>query len=380
MPNRTKIIFANQLRGIAAISVLVTHYAFVAQMVRPMVGWVVAAPELSGPISPVATWVQALPVDPSATGVGLFFLLSGFVIPYSLDRTGPLPFLLARAARIFPTFWAALLLEWSAVCLSGHYWHRSSPFGWADYLCNGSLLNILLGRPSVDWVSWTLSIEVKFYLAAALLKGPMRRHPAFCTLALSALALALNVVAARGSVSMPPRLAGESTCVAFILIGWLFHAHLVGRLGARSFLAATVATMALVLLCWKLGPLASEFAGRSRSFIAALLIFSVCYRLRDRFRSSALLDGAAAISYPLYLLHAVVGFAIMTFLTNALGIPYLGSASAALVICIALAVGLHVLIEKPSIRLGHRIASGWRRRSPGAILVAPIGGVASPGR
>ena len=359
MPNARRVLFANQLRGIAALSVLLMHFTVVVQLVRPAVAWVVAAPVLDGPVSPAALWLSGLPVDPAATGVGLFFLISGFVIPYSLEKSTPILFLLSRAARIFPTFWAALLLEWFVVRLSGTYWHRASPFVWQDYWQNGLLLSTITGRGSVDWVSWTLSIEFKFYVVAAIFGPLLRSRIVLFPVMLAVFALMMNIATEQGLVDLPPRLVGESTYIAFIMIGWLFHNALVRRITLAKLVPAIVAVMVLVLLCWKFGPLAGEFKGRSRSLLAALAVFSICYAFRDRFRPSASLDRLAAISYPLYLIHSVVGFTIVTFICNAGHVPYPGSVLAAMTACVVLAGALHVAIEKPTMGVGHRIAA-WR--------------------
>ena len=348
-----RFVFANQLRGLAALTVVLVHVSFVAQTARSAVAWVVEAPPLRGPTPDITRWVGDLPIDPAATGVGLFFLISGFVIPFSLVASTPGAFLRARAARIFPTLWVALALEALVVHLSGQHWNRSSPFGADIYLVNGLLLHTVLGFPSVDWVSWTLSIEVKFYLLAALTRRATLRggllYPVGCALA----ALAVNVGAQAGIVHAPPLLVTETNCIAFITVGTMFHAHVTGRLRTRDLALGAMLSLSLVSLCWRYGPDAGDFPGRTKSFAAALAIFAVAYACRHRFRPSRFLDHVASISYPLYLTHAVIGFAMITFLVDAGGLDFAAAAAIALVFCWGVAFAIHRFVERPTMRWGH---------------------------
>lgn len=43
------------------------------------------------------------------------------------------------------------------------------------------------------------------------------------------------------------------------------------------------------------------------SYTYALLVFSVCYLVRELFRKNRALDFMADISYPLYLVHSMIG-------------------------------------------------------------------------
>lgn len=291
--------------------------------------------------------------------MGIFFLISGFVIPFSLQKAGASSFLIARALRILPTFWAALALEYLVVHLSGRFWPRVPPFGWFDYLLNGLLVDTATGYPAVDWVSWTLSVEMEFYLLAAIFRTPMLRWPLGFPLLFAAAAALLNTASGAGLLHLPATLVGETIYIAFMLVGGMFHSHFRGGLSTRNLIFGILVVMSAVLLCWWKGPLAGEFQGRSRSLLAALLVFSVCYVGRARFRPLWILDGMAAISYPLYLVHAVVGFTLVTFASDAWHMPYWLSAPSALAFSMVVAYGLHALVERPTQNLAHRYA---RRR------------------
>jgi peptidoglycan/LPS O-acetylase OafA/YrhL len=143
------------LRAAAALAVLVGH-----------------AYALGGRAAPIrAQYWYDVPLITLATGVWLFFAISGYVIgrPFidRLVRGEPLPALvpyaLRRAARIYPLYWIALT---AIIVLDGGHGTR----GW-QYVVHYLLLNNLVpGRQGALFsVAWTLTLEVLFYIALPLL-------------------------------------------------------------------------------------------------------------------------------------------------------------------------------------------------------------------
>jgi peptidoglycan/LPS O-acetylase OafA/YrhL len=348
----SKILFANQLRGVAALSVVLIHYTVVVQLLRRDIAWVIAAPPIEGPVPAIVGWLDPVHFDLGTFGVSLFFLISGFVIPFSLQTTTSLRFLLARAVRIYPAFWVALLVEGLAVWLSAGFWHRDSPYGIRNYVVNGLLIETLLGEQTVDWVSWTLSIEVKFYILAAILRPAILKCRVWPLLAVAALAAAVNLSAAHHIVALPVELVSEATYIVFILIGTLFNYHYQKSISSIKLACYAFLLMLIVVFSWAFGPMLGDWKLKTSTMAVALIVFAVAYAYRSRFRPSVILDGLAAISYPLYLVHALFGFTLLSFLMMAWRIPYLYSAIIAFLSSGALAYALHCLVERPSVRLG----------------------------
>ena len=74
----------------------------------------------------------------------------------------------------------------------------------------------------------------------------------------------------------------------------------------------------------------------------------------------------AAISFPFYLLHSLVGYTVLKALILGLGWSYPPALAATVLLIIAAATTLHRLVERPSMRAGRRI--GIRPQStPGPI-------------
>lgn len=140
--------------------------------------------------------VVAAVADQGRAGVSFFFLLSGLVLTWSgsADR-GARPFLRRRFARIYPAF----LVAWIAGCaltLAG-----GSP---ADALLKSLLGGVLLQSwvPSAAFyfwgngVSWSLAVELLFYLLFPLLIGPLERLSGRGRLVLAVVAVLIPVLLA----------------------------------------------------------------------------------------------------------------------------------------------------------------------------------------
>ena len=104
----SRIEFANTLRGYAALCVLVYHYGFIFWAYRDITAGLVNAPPLDATryATPVYLhWIAAIqPFDLGAYGVALFFLISGFVIPFTFEKVRGRGFLFGRIMRIYPTY------------------------------------------------------------------------------------------------------------------------------------------------------------------------------------------------------------------------------------------------------------------------------------
>ena len=149
------------LRALAALMVLASHLAqseirFLADSIAPL--WLVAG----------------------ASGVDLFFVISGVVMVYVTRTTPPADpkaigaFLYARTTRIYPVYWL-----FTAVMLVAYAIVPGLTRSGAEFDVVNSLLLLPGEQTPVLVVAWTLVHEMYFYLAfAVLLIAPARWLPA----------------------------------------------------------------------------------------------------------------------------------------------------------------------------------------------------------
>ena len=140
-----RLAWLDALRGFAALCVVYEHFG---ARVFP------------------AVHAQVLSVfDPGLYGVLLFFLISGYVVPGSLERTGSLrSFWTGRLFRLFPLFGFVIVIllvlhAFGLASLNGTNQNAA-----AAVFSHLLMLSDLLGGPNLLVVIWTLSYEMVFYL------------------------------------------------------------------------------------------------------------------------------------------------------------------------------------------------------------------------
>ncbi|HEY5825500.1 MAG TPA: acyltransferase [Cyclobacteriaceae bacterium] len=108
----------------------------------------------------------------SVYGVQIFFVISGFILPYSLYKSGYHlrdfgNFLIRRVVRIDPPYLISILIVLVLAYISTlSPFYRGGPFQffWKDTLLHLGYLNALFNRPWLSPVYWTLAIEFQFYI------------------------------------------------------------------------------------------------------------------------------------------------------------------------------------------------------------------------
>lgn len=117
------------------------------------------------------TWLE--PVT-SATrygylGVNLFFLISGFVILWSALGRNATDFAISRVSRLYPSFWASMLVTGLIVYVFGSAVDRATLLNVPTLAANATMMPTVLQSPRLDDVYWTLEIELRFYALIFLL-------------------------------------------------------------------------------------------------------------------------------------------------------------------------------------------------------------------
>jgi peptidoglycan/LPS O-acetylase OafA/YrhL len=161
------------MRGFAALCVVFEHASYLV-------------------LAPVRNFLYHW-LDLGQYGVFVFFLVSGYIIPASLERKGSIRgFWIGRGFRLYPPYLLALLLsvigfEAGVTDLGGAQHH---PFitasSWLLMIPN------LLSGANVPNVTWTLSYEMVFYLLVAALFS-VRAHRPSGSYALACAVVALAV-------------------------------------------------------------------------------------------------------------------------------------------------------------------------------------------
>lgn len=324
-------------RGIAALGVVLFHYSFdILPSTTP------------SPLKPLFQY--------GVYGVEVFFVLSGFVIPYSMVRGGYGwssigPFMLKRYLRIAPLayFSALLMILYHAAAL----WVLGRPVATADWpgVNIPSILGNLLFHPHLfgsEWynfVFWTLAVELQFYLVIALLLPMLlqREHAVRNT------SIILVILAASPFAD-----------------GYFLHDSGYFFLGVSVFLLrqGTIGGRLCALL---LAASALAMAHKLEWVPLSLALITTAMLLWRPGMGNRFTDWLGDTSYTVYLLHMPVGYLLDSVIKRVTSIQEHAWGRVALFclfVCIAYASAhaLHVIAEQPLLKQLKRISI--RARAP----------------
>jgi peptidoglycan/LPS O-acetylase OafA/YrhL len=357
-PRRDRIRELDSLRGLAALAVVLFHYTS-------------RYPELF-------ECRRLVPFDFvwGQYGVDLFFMISGFVIFMTLDRTRHARhFAVGRFARLYPAYWVAVIGTYTIVCAAGLPGQEVSLF---EAALNLTMVQGLFGARHVDGAYWSLQVELLFYVVMLALHRSrlLRAFPQVLAAWLILAAAAQVALAWLDGLSLVAWVVPKVQTlfnlryihlfgIGMILYqGWL-HGRLSGAL--RLLLAACLAQHALV---------DSPAAAVLIAALAALVQVSVAGTVgaanldaaRRLLRARALVF-LGTISYSLYLVHQNIGYVALRGSTQ-YGVPGWAALPAAVGLAVALAVLLTRLVEQPALRRIKQVLEPRRKPLSGACLAA----------
>ncbi len=305
-------------------------------------------------------------------GVQLFFMISGFVIYYSLERTTSIKeFLTKRYLRLAPTLIFCSILTYVAV----NWWNDSPRIGEfesktpLDFLFSFTFISPmiwrdLLGREDikfVDGVYWSLWPEVIFYISASIVYFTSRKENFLRNWSLLVLVLWML------RVCTSPKLAGitpdfllpltSAYYKAFLFITFHLWAYFtVGvicyELWMKRKVSLLVWIIAAILFLMEMYFIAVD---AERVLFPAAILLWVVFLLRPQwlgFLRWRPIQVIGLISYPLYLLHEGIGIVVSEKIlkwTNH-SIPVIWVLIMVLVIIILLSYFVFVFFEKPVTR------------------------------
>jgi peptidoglycan/LPS O-acetylase OafA/YrhL len=288
-------------------------------------------------------------------GVNVFFVISGFIIPYALAQgsygiADYGRFLLKRIVRLDPPYIATILIVIVLGYLTSQVpGFRGPPFhvSLVQVLVHLGYANVFLGYPWLNPVFWTLAIELQYYLLVGLLFPLINtKRTAVSVTTLVCLAIVALVIPGR------PYVFHWLFLFMLGIVTFQFRRRYVSRL------VYLVQVAVLTLGAWRNDGLIIGIAGAATAMIIAFVDVNL-----DRHWTFL-----GMISYSLYLLHVPIGGRVIN-LGERLG----GGLSTKLaVLAVALAVTLatswifYRLVERPAQRWS--AALSYRRR-----VAAPTG-------
>lgn len=343
-----RIIFANILRGVGAIAVLISHYVGIFWVMHPGISSLMKVPALSNfpsldfPLTLISDYCIVF----GQFGVGVFFIVSGLVIPFSLRNDSKLGFLFRRAIRIYPVYIAGFCTVMLSLYALSYYTSTPFSFSIGDMLAHfGVITRAPLGVTRIDGISWTLEVEIYFYLFMCVFGTTVLNFDSkkFIAAALAIAAASVVTFKTQGYLMGVQVASG-----LLLLIGTAYYSLLNKKISAKGFWITQLTVTALMLFLWLgVADRATYIIQWIIGYILAMTVFYVCFFFRNNIKENALLSHFSDISYPLYVVHALFGYAIMYVLVDLGFGPYAAIATATLCAYVA-ALVIHIYVEKPS--------------------------------
>lgn len=373
------IAFAHRLRGVAALIVMLHHYlsflyappqavfnaiGMVSTIQGENIGLVALLMRLQLLLEPYALDVRSW----GPFGVSVFFLVSGFVIPSALLRVRAHGFLIGRFFRLWPTYAVGLVSVLLVLTLAAFIGDSLPAFSLMPILTNLLLVEDVVYGHTIDLVSWTLTIEVMFYLFCVAVVPVLRladtRLLVMFAVLLGMLGYTLSQLVQLTEKPYLSVLARDLRFMPYLFIGTLFHFHYRGLLSHWLLIFNTLLLLFLHIISrYLINPTGAAQQGYYMVFAYAYVAFALCYLFYNRvnFLPKAIghaFDKVATISYPLYLVHAVHGYVVINTLLL-WGAPVWIALLGAGLWSFLLAYGLHRWVEKPTHAFARRLAQRY---------------------
>lgn len=302
--------------------------------------------------------------------VQLFFIISGFVISLTLERSRSWSdFAFSRLSRLFPAYWVAVTLM---VIVEFLFFGKVLWIG--GYIANMTMLQEFIGFGNLDGVFWSLTVELAFYANMAIIfaTGLLPRIEVLAAIWLL-LACLWSLLEQYLGIRLPEFLPQFLLLrnVPFFVAGIVFYRITMNGMTARR-VALIVAALAaagwidalpdayVAAIGW------SDQLQRLGVAVILFVIFGLAIAGKLHFAVSPVTLWLGAISYPLYLIHRNLGFSTMTRLHD-LGAPVWLLFTVTVAGALVLATALAYMIERPALRALRQ----WYRMRTRAAVVGP---------
>jgi peptidoglycan/LPS O-acetylase OafA/YrhL len=335
------------LRGIACASVLCFHYLSRG----PREGWIADAFPAS--VEAIARY--------GYLGVHLFFMVSGYVILLSAEGRTPREFVASRVARLYPALWVAATLTMLVIIFVGPASLRVS---WPEYLWNLTLIPQYVGARFVDGAYWSLAVELQFYILVWI---TLRTRLIAWIEPLLWAWLLLSIVDALRPIYPAEKWLIAQWAPCFVIGASTYRIVTRGWSAWRLGLLLTAAVCALWQAMLEIHRLARDWGGPGPLSGVAAAVLGVAMVLFLVFGLGLLRIGKTRwatipgnLTYPVYLVHQNIGYALFGVLAPLTAILALRFVLVTLIVTL---VGwfLHRWVERPlSPRLRRFVAGATR--------------------
>lgn len=356
VPTQQRFAFIHALRGVAAMLVVWSHLSGL---------WLLEHQRTSALQDVWQVFVVAplhIFQNGGHLGVVLFFLISGFIITHTSLRESRREFAVKRSMRIFPPLAVATLVSGLLLLVAMATNTRLTGVNGGDALHWISSLvlvdGFLPGGRALD-VTWTLVIEVVFYLLTLGLLALSRQRPVVGTVVMAIAWIGLVLITAWIPATKESGLSGLIVYVGFLVLGRAIYLGYSRAL--RPWLAVALSAAVLVAFLALTEVFSPGFLLAPGGWVGyepvvsygyAIVIFVGLMLIAPK-RTVQPFTLLGDVSYSLYLLHLPVGITVLNIL-DGFGVPESVNSVIAIVVAVAVSWVSWRFVEMPFQRLARR--------------------------
>lgn len=277
-------------------------------------------------------------------GVNIFFIISGYLISKTLDRSANLgAFYARRVSRLWPLYVFACVFVFvfasvfaPPVILSGHNTFYNVRPTLLDLFSNFFFLND--ATVSVDGAYWSIVAEVKFYFWLGIFAVLFRKNyiKAFCWAAIALSVLDFSILAFTSS--QVADYGGKLRPLSMLLHGVFISEYLpffaLGAVMQRGERYQFIAPLAALALFYAVTTISEDNDFVATQDLQFLVLLGGLLALDRLLLAGKVFIWIGDYSYAIYLFHQVVGLTIIKMLTPRTGIDV------AIVLALAFVVAL----------------------------------------
>ncbi len=335
---------ADLLRTIAVLAVVYSHISFYLIDDLGSGWWLIDGV--------YAVFVEGLNLNQhlSFVGVAIFMTLTGAVITRSAMRHHPGRFLLDRVGRLLPAFWVAIAAAIVLVRLGINGMFSGQP-GISN---TEAALSFVLGgfflRPEVAvlGVTWTLVVQVFFYLYCVVMRPVLRSRPILVPLVgagVCALMLLYNLY-----IPQPytvPMLSKVAATLPAVFLGQLMYLGWARLVDWRWLIVGVLIQIEVVRLATEIHVYWAGDRYLWTMTVVTALVF-VLGRYSGRPTRWSVIRWTATRSYAIYLVHTLILYRVYEHAVGPLGRT--GAVIAFLIVTAAVSETIYRCVEVPAAR------------------------------
>lgn len=277
-------------------------------------------------------------------GVHLFFVISGFIIPWSMHRGGYqiknfFSFLWKRLLRLEPPYLVSVVIASILLVMRLHFYGST---GKGELSLDRILLHIGYLIPFFDnhrmWINqvyWTLAIEFQYYITMALLFIPLIKGNIWTRIAIYAGCIIASLFKDHSFLPV---------WLPIFCVGILLFLDYVEKISKKEFFIAMGAMLIWIALRHPIGAILSVSFG-----------FVMIYKFKNL--STTIGNFMGQFSYSFYLFHPVIGGTLINVLSHQYNTPFekIMVFAIGFILTVFGSYIMYLLVEKWSRRLSKKI-------------------------